>query len=229
MLFKSGLVTQASGSFGGLTASHNRGGMYLRARTIPTDPATEFQTVMRANMQSLANHWLGTLTPAQREGWATYAANVTLTGPLGDQINVSGMNMYCRSNLCILQAGMTRVDGFPTVFTLGEFTLPTAIAGDGTANEIDVTFLNTDEWANEDDAAMLVYGSREQNPTINFFKGPYRLAGTIDGDSVTPPTSPAAITSAFNLTADNYVHSMVRVVRADGRLSAPFRTRGIIV
>ncbi|KKM06452.1 hypothetical protein LCGC14_1743870, partial [marine sediment metagenome] len=47
MLFKSGLITQGSGSIGGLTASHNRGGMYFRARTIPTNPATSFQTVVR--------------------------------------------------------------------------------------------------------------------------------------------------------------------------------------
>ena len=41
MLFKSAAFTQASGSVGGLTFAHNRGGMYTRARSIPVNPKTQ--------------------------------------------------------------------------------------------------------------------------------------------------------------------------------------------
>lgn len=226
MLFKSGLVTQISGSIGGMTGSHNRGGMYLRSRTIPTDPATTYQTVLRAYMAQLAALWTGTLTVAQRAAWDVYASNVTLPNPLGDEIHLTGLNHYIRSNLPRLQASVARVDAAPTTFDLGDFAPPTGITGDATANEVDVAFVDTDDWVDEDGAHMLVFSSREQNMSKMYFKGPYRYAGKIAGDSVTPPTTPAAITSPFALTADNAVFSMVRVSRADGRLSAPFRTKG---
>lgn len=228
MLFKSGLVTQVSGSIGGMTGSHNKGGYYFRARSIPTDPGTTYQTALRTFMAQLANLWGTTLTAPQRTAWEVYAANVTVPNPLGDQISLSGINHYIRSNMPRLQAGLPRVDDGPTTFDLGDFTQPSLTAGDATANEVDVTFDNTDAWANEDDAAMLLLSSREQGVTINFFKGPYRLAGSIDGDGVTPPTSPAAITSPFPLTAGNRLFAHYRVTRADGRLSQPFRTSGAI-
>jgi len=227
MLIKSGLVTQGSGSLGGMTMSHNRGGYYLRARTVPTDPASSYQTILRSYMSQLANLWVNELTPAMRAAWDLYAKNVTVLNALGDAISLSGINHYIRSNLPRLQAGLPRVDSGPTTFDLGDFTAPSAVVGTaGAPGTIDVTFDNGDDWANEDDAAMLVFGSRPQNPTINFFKGPYRYADTIDGDSVTPPTSPANLNSAFTLTAAQLLYSLVRVSRADGRLSNPFRTSG---
>ena len=226
MLIKSGLITQGSGSLGGMTASHNRGGLYLRARTIPTDPGTSFQQQIRGYMSTLTSLWANALTALQRDAWDTYAAAVPVINPLGDPIYLSGLNHYVRSNVPRLQAALPRVDTGPVIFNLGDFTQPGGISGDATADEIDVIFDNTDDWANEDDAAMLVYGSRDQGLTINFFKGPYRYGGPILGDSVTPPTSPAAIASAFVLTAGANVHAKVVVTRADGRLSAPFRTFG---
>lgn len=226
MLIKSGLMTQASGSLGGLTASHNKGGLYLRARTVPTNPNTTFQQEIRGFMSTLTSLWGNTLTALQREAWATYAAAMEIVNPLGDDRTLTGLNHYVRSNVPRLQAGLPRVDDGPTTFNLGDFTQPTAIAGDATLNNIDFAFTTTDDWAGEDDAAMLVRGSREQPPTINFFKGPYRYADKVDGDGVTPPTSPAALGSAFNLTAGNLVFVTFAVTRADGRLSAPFRGSG---
>jgi len=227
MLIKSAILTQGSGSLGGLTASHNRGGLYLRARTIPTNPNTPAQQEVRGFMSTLTSLWANTLTPAERTAWDTYAAAVPVINALGDPIILSGLNHYVRSNVPRLQGGMPRVDTGPTIFNLGDFTQPSGITGDGTADELDVAFDNTDDWANEDDAAMLIYGSRDQGLTINFFKGPYRYAGPILGNGTTPPTSPAAVSSAFVLTAGSNVHSKVIVSRADGRLSAPFRAVGL--
>lgn len=226
MLFKSALVTQASGSVGGVTASHNAGGMYLRARTIPTDPSTAQQIKIRNFVASLANKWSSALSDAQRAAWQVYAANVPLLNPLGDQILVSGINQYTRSNVARLQATMSRVDDAPVIYNTGDFTDPT-IGFDATADEVDVTFTNTDDWANEDDSAMLVWASRPQNRTINFFKGPYQLAGAIDGDSVTPPTSPAAISAPFPAAVGQKVFVIIKVVRADGRVSYGFRSVAI--
>lgn len=218
MKFKSSVYTQASGSIGGITYAHNRGGMYTRARATPTNPQTIRQTEVRNRMSQLTNLWVNTLTDAQRILWDAYASAVPLPDRLGEPRNVGGLGMYVRSNLARLQAGEPRVDDAPVIFDLGDFTpITSPTANDSEA--LGAAFTNTDDWAGEDDAAMLVYGGRPVNPTINYYTGPWRYAGKIQGDSITPPTSPFSVTSQFTLIEGQKVFFRVQVTRADGRYS----------
>jgi hypothetical protein len=226
MKFKSQLVTQVSGSIGGTTFAHNRGGMYQRARSIPTDPNSPLQQTVRSIFGSLAILWQTTLSSAQRDAWDTYGANVPVLDAFGDQIFLTGFNHYIRSNTPRVQAATARVDDGPTAFNLGQFTNP-AFSYDSTASEVDTTFTDTDAWANEDDAHAILYASRQQSDTINFFKGPYRLMSTINGDAITPPTSPAADAAPFPCAVGNRCFVRWQVSRADGRLSLPFRQFGL--
>ena len=223
-LFKSHLVSQASGSVGGTTYAHNAGGLYMRARSIPVNPNSAQQQAVRGLMASLVSAWSDILTPGQRATWDLYAFNTPLTGPLGDPRNVSGLNMYVRSNLPRLQAGATRIDQGPAIFNLGSFTEPSFTVTEST-DLAAVTFDNTDAWANEDDGHAFVYLSRPFGLAINYFKGPFRYADSIDGDAVTAPTSPASIALPFPAEADQQVGMKFSVSRADGRLSSPFRGR----
>jgi len=221
-LIKSPVIASGSGSIAGMTLSRNRGGMYIRSRAIPTNPNTTYQQAVRNIVADLSNRWRQTLTAAQRIAWNTYADNVPLINPLGDPHNVSGLNMYIRSNVPRIQASYDRIDDGPTNYDLGSFTSPSGVAT-VSPSQLALTFDNTDDWANEDDAVMLCYLSGGQNPTINYFKGPYRLAGGVEGDSVTPPTSPATITAPFTWASGQKVFFKVTVTRADGRYSATFR------
>lgn len=223
-----GGVASASGSVGGTTYSHNRGGPYMRSRVVPTNPGTPKQIAVRSILSQLTSLWLSTLTAIQRISWDTYAENVLLPNPLGEPRNVGGLGMYVRSNVPRLQSGLPRVDTAPSIFNLGAYTEP-AIGGITAPTSISLSFDNTDAWANEDDAAMLVYGSRGQNVSINYFKGPYRVAGLVVGDAITPPTSPAAITSRFTLVAGQRAFVRAQVTRADGRLSADWRGFSAVV
>lgn len=227
MKFKSALITQASGSIGGLTASRNRGGQYFRARAVPVNPNSPQQQAIRGFVASLTSLWNGTLTAPQRDSWNQYALNVPLPDKLGEPRNVGGIAMYIRSNVPRLQGALPRVDDAPTVFNLGAFTNPSFGTFAATTNDFAVTFDANDDWANEDDAAMLILGSRPTNPTINFFKGPYRFAGLIAGDAITPPTSPATIVNPFNFAVDQRVFVQIRISRVDGRLTLPFRGTGL--
>ena len=227
MKIKSALITQASGSIGGLTASRNRGGMYFRARATPVNPNTPQQQVIRGFVAQLASLWASTLTAAQRLAWEYYAALVYLPDALGEDRNVGGLGMYIRSNVPRLQAALPRVDTGPTIYNLGDYTEPTFTTFAAATDDFGTTFDNTDAWANEDDSAMLILSSRPQNQTINYFKGPYRYAGKIDGDAITPPTSPATISAAFAFEAAQRIFVQARISRADGRLSTPFRAFGL--
>lgn len=222
MLFTSPVIASGSGSIAGMTFSRNKGGNYLRARAIPTNPNSSLQQAVRSAMSQLSVLWQDTLTAAQRLAWKTYAENVPLLNPLGQSRTVTALNMYIRSNVPRLQASLARVDDAPTTFNLGDYTSP-SFAIDTANDEVDVTFDNTDGWANEDDSSMLVFGSVPNDPTIDYFKGPYQFLATIDGDSVTPPTSPAAIALPAAIVAGQRNFFRVIVSRADGRLSSDFR------
>jgi len=223
VLIKSGIVTQMSGSIGGLTGSHNRGGLYFRARAIPVNPNTTFQQAVRSYLATLTSVWNNILTPAERDAWASYADQVPITGPLGDARVIGALPMYLRCNVSRLQAALDRVDSGPTEYNLGEFTQPLVGVPSEAAQNVAIGFDDTDEWVDEDGSSMLVYVSRPVNQTINYFKGPYRLAGQIDGDSGTPPTSPATINLPFTVAQGQKVFVKINVTRADGRYSSPFR------
>lgn len=227
MLFRSQIVTAASGSIAGTTFSHNRGGMYQRARVTPVNPNTPAQNFARTRLANLTNIWANTLSDVERQAWDLYALNVPLPDPFGDPRNVGGIGMYIRANLPRLTAALARQDIAPILFDVGEFTAvdgPTALAA---GNLMGFTFDNTDLWANEDGAAMLVFGGRPKNPAVNFFTGPYRFAGLIAGDAITPPTSPASITNPFSFALGQRVFWRVQVTRVDGRYSTTQRQTAI--
>jgi hypothetical protein len=222
MLFKGTIIGPASGSIAGIVASHNTSGQYMRNRTVPTNPNSIFQQAVRNAMSVLVAAWSNTLTAAERTAWATYAANVPVLNRLGDPINLSGLNMYLRGNISRLQAGLARQDTAPTVMSLNELTSPgVSIASSTTAS---VAYTNTDSWAITTGGALLLFASREQSPTINFFKGPYRFAGLVLGNTATPPTSPEVITLPFTVATGNQVFFRAVAITADGRQSADFRT-----
>lgn len=227
MLFQSQIISRGSGSIGGLTASHNKGGNYFRARVTPTDPGTFFQGRVRLAMAQLVNLWNNVLTQLQRDDWAVYAINTPILNPFGEPRTVTGLNMYVRVNVPRLQALQPRADNAPVEFNTGEFTPTSTTFSVGTGPQ--TTFDNTDAWANEDDSILLIYLSRPQNESIVFFKGPYQLAATVEGDAIIAPTSPVGFVPPFFFTEGQRLFTKVSVARADGRYSTIQRTTGLAV
>ncbi len=216
-------VIDMRGSIGGTTYSRNRAGAIARARTKPINPSTEFQQIVRNILQSVVNAWSEVLTAAQRTAWNDYATAVPWLNALGEAMLLTGYNMYCRSNIARIQAGLARVDDGPTTLLLPEGDAAFAITVSEATQLVSITFDDTALWVDEDDAAMIIKTGRPQNPSRNFYKSPWRYAGNILGDGITPETSPATVTSAFQVTEDQKVWAEARIVRADGRMSVPFR------
>lgn len=222
-----GGISSASGSIGGTTFSRNRFGAYIRNRTIPVNPGSPQQATVRNNFTTLVNAWTSVLTDAERAAWGVYAANVPVLNRLGQSVNLTGQNMYIRSNSPRLQAGLAIVDIAPNIFDLGDMTAPTISMTEPDIGSI--AFDDTDDWVDEDGSSMLLYMSRPQNPSINFFRGPYRFFHQIDGDGTTPPTTPESATAPFPTIAGNQLFSQVRVTRVDGRLTSTFRLATTVV
>lgn len=217
MKIKSALATSISGSIGGITGSHNRGGLYLRARRIPTNPSSPAQVLVRAYLATATTTW-ATLSNAQRADWELYAANVPVINPLGDSIHLSGQQWFVKCNSLRLRAGKSVINPAPTVFALEPLTAPSINAANEVGQTIDIAFTATDPWANEVDGGLSVQIGLPQSPGIGFYKTPFRWSGTIDG-AATPPTSPATINSPFALTAGQKVWARVTAFGADARIS----------
>jgi hypothetical protein len=227
MKIKSALIEQASGSIGGLTASRNRGGMYFRGRALPTNPNTAQQQLVRGYIQDANDRWRNTLTPSQRNGWNSLGEVVKVTDSLGEERYLTGQQWYIGETVLRLQAGIAPVDDPP--YHLAR----TSISGwaidevDATAQEVDLSFTAAGLDDDDDDDAVMVFISRPLNATVNYFKGPYRYAGVIEGDSVSPPTSPVSVALPFTVQAGQKIAVKLVRVRATYLASSPFRLQGL--
>ena len=221
-----GGVADIRGSIGGTVFSKNRYGSYSRHRTIAVNPGSAKQTKIRATMGQIRNAWFQVLSAAQRAAWAVYAANVEVQNRLGESIKLTGWNMFARTNANLLYNDEAIVADAPTEFSLAEADSTLAITISAATQLISVAFDEDMDWCDEDDSHLIVYASRPQNPTVNYFKGPYQIAGKMSGDHETPPSSPTTMAVPFAVVAGQKVFVQARIVRADGRLSEPFRCVG---
>lgn len=232
MKFRSQVYTAVSGSIGGTTYAHNKGGMYARGRGTPVNPNSARQQAVRNNLALLSTRWSQTLTQSQRDAWENWAANNLVTDAFGEPLQLSGQQMYIRCNAIrksAMATAIATVDDGPTVQGLADNIIGTFQADDGDPDG-NLSYDDTLPWCDEDGAALLIYMSRQQSPGIKFFKGPFRYAALIEGDSVTPPTTPEAVTSPFGetFTAGNRLFLRAIVTRADGRPS-PYQNIDVIV
>lgn len=217
MKFKSALLTQVSGSLGGITFAHNQGGMYMRARAIPTNPNTPRQSVIR-NAMGLAQSAFKALDGETRFGWNQYGNNTILTNPLGDEKKLTGRAHFIRQYILRAQADVTQIITFPPLPGLAILS-PIEITRHLTTDTVDVAFTNTDAWAANAGGFLAVYQSGPQNGGVDFYKGPFKYVGKVAGAG-TPPTSPANMASLQDLESGQRYFFRVIAVDKDGRLAS---------
>lgn len=218
-----GGITEMRGSIAGNVYSRNRYGAYARARTIPTNPNTSGQQSVRAALATLTTKWSSTLTAIQRTAWALYASNVAMKNGLGETIFLSGFNHYIRSNVEYLRLFSATIDDGPTTFELpgqdGTFAITVSEATQFITVVHDINL----PWASENGAAMFLYQGVPQNAQRNFFGGPWEYMANIPGIDGAPAGSPSDHAAVKVMTEGQRQWCYARIVRADGRLSEPFR------
>ncbi len=217
MLFSSNLISKASGSANGIVASHNKGGMYFRQRSTPINPNTIFQQVVRNAATVLTTRWSGTLTQAQRDAWAVYATNQLFVNKLGESRQIPGLAAYLKCNSPRIQAALAIIDAAPTTFVLPTFTI-TSVSLTAATDLASIAYPTGQAWA-ATGGALIVYISRPQSVGINYFKGPYQFADSINGAAV-PPVSPQTVPAPFDYTAGQKFFARIRASNPDGRLSS---------
>jgi hypothetical protein len=165
-------------------------------------------------MAALVALWQ-TLSSTQRDNWTNYALNTPRSDQFGTII-LTGQQMFVACNTPRVQAGAANVATAPILFGSAAMTppVPTGLA----ASVLTFTFTNTDLWATAVGGFLMVYISRPQAATVNYFTGPYRFAGKVSG-AVVPPTSPGTATSPFAYATGQRCHVQFRALQADGRIS----------
>jgi len=210
---------QRSGSSGGTVFSRNRFGAYIRARSVPVNPNTTRQSVVRVVTRNLAIAWQTELTQAQRDVWDAVADVVDWQNALGDSVRLTGLNWFVRTNAARIQGGLDRIDDASGVLALAQAEGSLSCTASEATQIVAVSFNDSKTWCAEDDAAQLVSIGLPQSPARKFFGGPWRYAGVILGDSASPVTSPQPIPAPFPFQADQRIWVRTRICRADGRLS----------
>lgn len=114
MKYKGILSSDARGSINGVVASRNRYGTYFRAKGIPVNPRSTKQVIVRARLNQLSASWR-TLTAVQQLAWITLAAQVPYSNSIGDQIYLSGQQLFVSWNLILLQASLQQNNNAPAV------------------------------------------------------------------------------------------------------------------
>lgn len=98
----SALVSEFSGAQGSTVASHNRFGPYFRNRTIPVNPNTAAQVLVRNILKAASQNWKA-LTAAQRAAWGAAAALLPRLDSLGRTYYQTGHQFYVSTQLAIKQ------------------------------------------------------------------------------------------------------------------------------
>ena len=190
---------------------------------------TAKQQAVRANIQALSSRWSNVLTALQRDQWKAYAAAVLAVNRLGETIQLTGQNWYVGNNSVVLSAGGTIVDDGPATLNKPDADPTFAVVVDETGQELSVTFDPLAPWNIADGGHMVVSMGTPVNPTREFFASPYRIAGTIDGQTAVPLTSPQVLPAPFAVQETQKVFVQARIVEADGRVSQFFRSSTIVV
>lgn len=232
MKFIGAMTGTMSGSLGGVTASHNRGGQYLRQRVVPTNPATARQNQVRAYLAGANSAWT-MLTDAQRMGWATYASNVPTVDSLGQTIYLTGQQMFIRAwTTQMWTAGATPPTTAPAIFDRGAnvvaFTSDTGSSLDEL--EIDATDVGMGVEMSDVQTAggyVILFIGKPVAPTIHFYKGPYQAATSVlwVGAATTLNFDPTIASLTIDEPLVDGQRRPVRLVSyaTDGRVSADYR------
>lgn len=227
MKFLSLIVAAASGKFGGLVGSRNRYGMYFRSHAIPVNPSSALQNAIRNMFSLFVAAWKASLTAAQRLQWKVYGDNVSITDSLGASHKLTGQNWFISSNVARKQAGLAIVEDGPTDFTRALLTAPT-VSAVSTTSALSIGFTATDPWAMTSGGALTIAVSPPQNPTVNFYVGPYQYAGRVLG-AASPPASPASVVNPYGAPpSGTKTFVQLRAVEADGRTSVPFPSSKLV-
>ena len=227
MKFTPGLLAGSlSGAAGNTVASHNRGGPYLRTRSIPTKSTTDPAQNAKTYLSQASSAWQS-LTLASRLSWASWADSHPVTDRLGASRILTGHQAFVSILARLARAGAAPlieppVTGPPSALATLSLTY------DVGAGDTQITFTDAPLAATQ---TLWLYGCVVSSPAINFIKNRERLFAVSTPAMGSPcPFSPP-FEARFGIPeVGQVVHLRVHVFdTATGLLSQPLRTHSTVI
>lgn len=174
------MMVDARGKLGGQVFSKSRQGSTIRTKVTPANPQSSRQGSVRSIFSSLSKGW-NTITESQRESWNSASQIFKRTNVFGDQVALSGKNLFISVNTNLSTVGASPIDVAPTTTDVASIT-DLSVAVSTIDNTIDLGYtLDVTPSAN----MIIVVESTRQNSAGRFnFSGQFRQL------AVTPSTVP---------------------------------------
>lgn len=181
MKFLPGLgVGDLRGSLGGTTASRNTYGSYFRRKVTPVNTNTNAQQLVRQRLATISQAWSG-LTPGERTAWNEVANQFSRTNVFGDQVPLTGFNLFVKLNRNLLEIGEAQISTAPQPKAVPGFTSLglTADTGGGTYEAAFTPAIPAS-------IKVLVYATAPLSAGVSFVKSEFRLIDTLTTAETTP-------------------------------------------
>jgi hypothetical protein len=199
-----------AGHLGGIVASHNTYGIYLKRRAHPANPKTPAQIAQRTALQIVSQSWR-TITSAQRLTWSTVA--ISKKSRKGFVVILTGQGAFMYLNLLRERIGLTLLELPPESVDPCTFTLPAVTLT--APSTLSVTYEGSDEW-NASGGGVILSAGGPLSPGVSYWQR-FRAVGTTPGIAA----SPVAYTLPFAVVATDRVRLRFHATDPTGRQSVP--------
>lgn len=184
------MMVDARGKLGGQVFTKSRQGATVRTKVTPSNPQSQRQGLVRGVFASFSRSW-NTITEAQRETWQSASQQFKRTNIFGDQVALSGKNLYISVNSNLTNVGESPITSAPTLSDV------ISIASFGLKITTLYSFINLDiSYTGVESASqvLVVEATRPNSPGRNNFSGQYRQITSFPSDD---PLDPALLWDAY--------------------------------
>lgn len=178
------VVTDMRGKLGGHVFTKSRQGATVRTKVTPVNRQTPAQGVIRGIFGNLSRQW-NTLLEAQRATWQKAAEEFKRTNVFGDQVALSGKNLFISLNTNIATAGGSTRSVAPiesAVSTIADFSVTVAM----TTRAIDLQL--TIPGVIQPNEVLIVEATMQNSAGRYNFSGQYRQVATCPADDIISET-----------------------------------------
>lgn len=220
------MASAISGSIRGTVFSRNRGGAYIRGRTIPSTVTSPAALNIKGILAARSQAWAG-LSSAERNAWTEYARQTPITDTLGQTITRSGHQAYVALNSRLELIGQPTIDVPPIVNAPDALSTYTQTYDIG-AGSFAAAFTPTPLAANE---RLWIQAAVVNSAGKSYVRNLYRFVGTSAAAQATGFDAESLVEARWGaLTVGQTVHFLLSVVDEDtGLLSPPKASFGAVV
>lgn len=203
------MIADMRGKINGSVHSRNRSGAYMRNKVTPVNPQTTYQTTVRNRLTGRAQAWRG-LTQPQRDAWNSAVSNFKKTNIFGQIRTPSGINLYNRINMNLLNISEAVVATPPLPESVQALTT-LSVAADDSANTVILSFTPVID-AN---SKMIVEATEPLSAGIDFVKSEFRQIDVLDNADTSPVDLSTAYVAKFGSTPPAGAKIFVRCTMVD--------------